>query len=187
MKIKEIRRLSKDYQITFENGEKIKVDEDTIVNHRLIQGKEVDSLDLIKREVEKNKLYDKAVRFASYGKSENQMIEYLLEQGMINTYDMIQRLKKDKVINDWQLIRSLQNQGYSYQKLLSKLQHYKLDQIQIDEALKNYDERIPLKKAFAVALKKYQKEEYKKKQEKIYRNLVQQGFSEENVSNIMGI
>ncbi|MBN3490679.1 RecX family transcriptional regulator [Acholeplasma equirhinis] len=187
MKIKTLMKLKKNYQIVFENGEKLIVDEDTIVNNKLLPGMDVDNISLIKKEVEKNKLYDKAIRFASYGKSENQMIKYLNEHGMQNTYEMIQRLKRDKVINDWQLIAYLKRQGYSYQKLLSKLQHYELDSEQIDKALEDYDESYALKKAFAVALKKYANEQYPKKNEKIYRNLVSQGFSEEKVQSLMRI
>ncbi len=185
MKVIEIRKLKKDYQVTFENNQKILVDEDTIVSYRLIPGRVVDDVKLLARQRELNQLYQKVVRFAGYGKSENQVIKYLNEQGMENTYDFIMRLRKERIINDYQMIRNLQNQGFSYQKLLHKLNHYEFDQKDIDRALENYDERIPLRKEFSIALKKYAKEPYQKKQEKIYRYLLSKGFNEENVASIM--
>src|SRR5690606_26505613 len=132
----------------FENQNKVIVDEDTIVKYRLIPGTEFDDIKLLEKQRELNKLYFKTIRFASYGKSENQVIAYLNEQGMENTYDFIMRFKKEHIINDYKMIRSLQNQGYSYLKLEQKLKHYQFDDSDINRALENYDEKIPLRKEF---------------------------------------
>ena len=188
MIIKEIRKLSKMYQVEFQNGYQLKIDEDTLVNFKLRPGIEVESLEAIEKSVEKSKIFDKALRYASYGKSENQMITYLNAQGLNNTYDMIMKLRKVGAINDFRMIRNLQNKGYSYLALEEKLYYYKFDQKDIDQALSNYNEKIPLYKQFKIGLKKYEKErDYKKRQQKLYRFLKSKGFSEEHILSVMNI
>ncbi|VEU82659.1 RecX family transcriptional regulator [Acholeplasma hippikon] len=188
MKIIEIKKLKKNYQITFDNFFKLIVDEDTVVKYRLVPNKEISDISIFEKEMELNKLYDKAVRYASYGKSENQMIKYLNEQGMDNTYEFIKRLKKDHLINDYQMINSLKRKGYSYLKLQEKLHYYDFDSDLIENALSSYDESKALDKEFAIGLKKYSKEQsYQKKQEKLYRYLISKGFNEEKVRSRMNI
>src|SRR5690554_7384201 len=79
MIVKEVRKLKKNYQVTFTNGYKLIIDEDTLVQFRLRPGLEIESLEDIEKSIEKNKLFLKALKFASYGKSENQVIQYLNE------------------------------------------------------------------------------------------------------------
>src|SRR5690606_25851954 len=112
---------------------------------------------------------------------------YLNQLGMENTYDIIKRLKKERYINDFEMIKRLKYKGYSYQALKEKLRYYQFDESQIEQALSTYDEKIPLKRAFHQALKKYEKEAYQKKQQKIYRYLLSKGLSEENVQSTMGL
>ncbi len=188
MIVQEVRKLKKNYQVTFTNGYKLAIDEDTLVSFRLRPGLEIESLEDIEKSIEKNKLFLKALKFASYGKSENQVIQYLNEQGMQNTYDTIMKLRKFRAIDDYRMIRNLQNKGYSYLKLEERLKYYQFDQKDIDQALLNYNEKIPLYKEFKVGLKKYAKEtDYKKRQQKLYRYLISKGFSEANVMSVMRI
>lgn len=188
MIIKEIRKLKTNYQVLFESGFKLTIDEDTLVQFKLRPNLKIDDLDTIYKSIEKNKLYHKALRFASFGKSENQVIKYLNDQGMQNTYDTIMKLRKHHAINDFRMIRNLQNKGYSYLKLEERLNYYMFDQKDIDQALLNYNEKIPLYNQFKIALKKYEKEtDYKKKQQKLYRYLISKGFNESNVMSVMNI
>src|SRR5690554_347836 len=188
MIITEVRKLKKNYQVTFDNGYKLTIDEDTLVQFKLRPGIDIESVDDIVKSIETHKIYEKAVRFASFGKSENQVIKYLNDLGMDNTYHTIMKLRKYRIIDDYRMIRNLQNKGYSYLQLAEKLKYYQFDQKDIDQALLNYNEKIPLYKQFKIALKKYEKElDYNKKQQKIYRYLVSKGFSEENVMSVMNI
>lgn len=185
MIILEIIKLKKDYQITFSDSTKIVVDEDTLVKYRLVVGKVFDDLELLEKEKALNALYQKVARFTSYGKSVNQVIKYLHDLGMDDTEYLITKLKKEHYLNDSKLIRSLLNKDYSYLQLVDKLNFYQFDQTDIDGALGNYDEKIPLYKVYKVALKKYHKELPEKKKEKIYRYLVSKGFNQENILSIM--
>ncbi|WP_025724454.1 RecX family transcriptional regulator [Acholeplasma granularum] len=187
MKVKTIEKSKGNYKVTFDNNFCLFVDEDTLVKFKLIPNQEIESLDPIYKSIEMIKIYKKAERFALYGKSENQVIKYLNDLGVENTYDMIIKLRKNHILNDFRMIRNLQNKGYSYLKLEEKLKFYQFDQKDIDQALINYDEQIPLYKEFKTALKKYEKEEYKKKQQKIYRYLVSKGFNEDKVMSLMNI
>lgn len=187
MKIVEIKKLKKNYQLTFDDDKTLIVDEDTIVKYRLIPGREIFDISLLTESMEINKLYDKASKFASYGKSENQMIKYLNNEGMDNTYDFIKRLKKDHLINDFKLINSLKKKGYSYLKLQDKLRYYELDEDMINDALNDYDDSIALHKEYQLGLKKYSKEVYPKKYEKLYRYLVSKGFNEDKVMSKLKI
>ena len=85
MIVKEVRKLKTNYQVEFQNGYKLTIDEDTLVQYRLRPGIEVESVEVLQKAMEKHKLLNKAIKFASYGKSENQVIKYLNEQGMQNT------------------------------------------------------------------------------------------------------
>jgi len=185
MKIVEIRKLKNKYQITLDNGEKHLVLEDTIVKYRLLPGQEFNQDIDLEKENFKEKMYQKALRFASYGKSENQMIEYLNAQGMENTYDLIMRLKKERWIDDKKMILALARKDFSYLMLESKLRFYKFEEKDIEWILSSYDELIPLKKQLSIAYKKYEKEAYPKKQEKIYRYLVSKGFNESSIQSLM--
>lgn len=188
MIVKDIRKLKTNYQVEFQNGYKLTIDEDTLVQYRLRPGIQVESVEVLQKAMEKHKLLNKAIKFASYGKSENQVIKYLNEQGMHNTYDAIMTLKKMRIIDDYKMIRGLQNKGYSYLQLEEKLKFYQFEQKDIDYALENYNEKIPLYKQFKLALKKYEKEtDYKKKQQKIYRYLMSKGFNEDSVMSVMNI
>ena len=76
---------------------------------------------------------------------------------MDNTYHTIMKLRKYRILDDFRMIRNLQNKGYSYLQLEEKLKFYQFDQKDIDQALMNYNERIPLYKQFKLGLKKYEK------------------------------
>ena len=50
-------------------------------------------------------------------------------------------LKKMRIIDDYKMIRGLQNKGYSYLQLEEKLKFYQFEQKDIDYALENYNEK----------------------------------------------
>lgn len=187
IKIVEIKKLKKNYQLTFDDDTTLVVDEDTIVKYRLFPGREIFDMSLLTESIETNKLYDKAARFASFGKSENQMVSYLNDLGIDDTTEMIFKLKKDHFINDYKMINALKKKGYSYLKLEEKLRYYQFDDEDISNALSDYDEYPSLLKEYKLALKKYSKEIGQKKPEKIYRYLLSKGFNEYSVSSIMKI
>ena len=51
MIITEVRKLSKNYQVTFDNGYKLTIDEDTLVQFKLRPGINIDSVDDILKSV----------------------------------------------------------------------------------------------------------------------------------------
>lgn len=188
MKIIEVRKLKTNYQITFDDYSKIIVDEDTIVKYRLIPGLEIDDLSILTKATEMNKIYEKAVRYSLYGKSEMQMINYLKKQGLRNTYDLIMRLRKDKFIDDYKLIKNLMSKRYSKAKLALKLKSYEFPVEKIDEIINMYDDTTALKYEFSLGIKKYTKEtDWNKRNQKIYRYLLSKGFTESQVMSIMNI
>lgn len=185
MIVTDIKKLKKDYQVTFDSNIKLVVDEDTLVKYRLIIGKDFDDLMLLEDEKKSNEIYQKSIKFASYGKSVNQMIIYLNNLGVDDTSLYIEKLKKAHYLNDMKMIRNLMSKQYSYVQLEDKLNFYQFDSLDIDEALKSYDETKALYKIYSLALKKYSKEIPSKKLEKIYRYLVSKGFSIEHIIEVM--
>lgn len=187
MKILEIKKLKKNYQVLFDNDEKLILDENTIVKYKLIPNKEVHDLSLFTESFEINKIYEKALKYALYGKSENQMIEYLYKEGIDDVTDIIQRLKNEHVINDYKMINALKRQEYSYLKLEQKLYYYKFDVQDINQALADYDDSNALRKEYMSLLKKFKNEPSDKKNQKIYRNLLSKGFRDDQVISILNI
>lgn len=187
MIIKSIEKYKNQYKVTFEDDSKIIVSEDIIVKYHLIKGKEFNNFDVIENEKKIEEIYKKVIRFASFGKSENQIKSYLYNLGIDDIDVIIKRLKREKYINDDALIRSLKNKNYSKHQLKEKLMYYQFDEILIDEIIDSYDETKALNKIYTKLLTQYKKEQGHKKNEKLYRNLISKGFNETLVQSILKI
>ncbi len=186
MIIKEIVKGKTSYSLVLTNGKHINVSEDSMVKYRLMAGRDITEIfeDLTK-ELEADKLYKQTMRFASYGKSSFQIRTYLYEKGIDDVEPIIERLKKEYLIDDFKLLKKLQQQHYSKAELEYKLKHYQFDTSGINHLTEIYDESKALNYMHQKAKLKYQKDP--KKKEKIYRFLLSKGFPGYLVNQAMNI
>lgn len=182
MIIKEIVKLKEDYQVILDNDLKLIVSEDILIKHNLFKGKVIDNLNIINEDINNYKIYKKARRYALYGKSTNQMIEYFIKNNVNNYNEYINKLSLEYIINDQRIIDILLNKNYSKLKLQQVLKKYLFDAETIDNILTNYDEELALDYIYNKNLNKYQKD-----LNKFYGYLIRLGFNEDLVKYKLNI
>jgi regulatory protein len=186
MIIKSITKGKTSYLLYLDNGQTVKVSEDSIVKYRLLVGRDISEIEAdLAKELEFEKLYKQVVRFASYGKSSFQIESYLYEKGIDDVLPIITRLKKEHLIDDFRLLKKLQQQNYSKAELEFKLKHYEFKSDAISHLLGIYDEEKALYYMLIKAKNKYKNDP--KKKEKIYRFLLSKGFPDYLVNQYMNI
>ena len=112
MIIKSIIKGKTSYELILENGQTVKVSEDSIVKYRLLVGRDISEIkEELAKELEDAKLYKAVVRYASYGKSSFQIKSYLYEKGVDEVEPIIERLKKEQLLDDFKLLKKLQQQN----------------------------------------------------------------------------
>ena len=187
---------NKNYLVTID-GNDYKFDEEIILKYRLVKGKELDEKTL-NEAILKNNIaiyYNKALNYAAkYQKGSNEIYDYLKKYELEDKdiYQIIDKLKNIKIINDDKLINdlvsSLVYKGNGINMIKEKLYQKKFNSNLIDEALKqiNYDDYYDALNKLAIKAKeKYKKEEneYKKKI-KIKNYLLQRGYTYSDIENI---
>lgn len=114
MKIKRIVKLKREmYDVLFDDGQSIKVHEESLVRYVLIPGKELDEEEF--KEIVQNIQYDQAyvaaIKYISYKiRSNKEMKDYLdkdFEAGIVSR--TIYRLQDEGYLNDENYARSLRN------------------------------------------------------------------------------
>ena len=187
---------NKNYLVTID-GNDYKFDEEIILKYRLVKGKELDEKTL-NEAILKNNIaiyYNKALNYAAkYQKGSNEIYDYLKKYELEDKdiYQIIDKLKDIKIINDDKLINdlvsSLVYNGNGINMIKEKLYQKKFNSNLIDEALKqiNYEDYYDALNKLAIKAKeKYKKEEneYKKKI-KIKNYLLQRGYTYSDIENI---
>ena len=114
MKIKRIVKLKREmYDVLFDDGQSIKVHEESLVRYVLIPGKELDEEEF--KEIVQNIQYDQAyvaaIKYISYKiRSNKEMKDYLdkdFEEGIVS--QTMYRLQDEGYLNDENYARSLRN------------------------------------------------------------------------------
>lgn len=180
MIIKSIKPKNKDYEITFNNDEKLVVTEDILVKYNLFKDKKINNIDEIIEDINIEKIYKKARKYALYGRSVNQMKNYFEKNNIENNDYLIKRLKKEFLIDDQKIIDTLLSKNYSKLKLKQSLNKYLFAEETINLILESYDETDALNYYYNLV-------KDKNNNSKVYRYLIQKGFSEELVRNLLNI
>ncbi|MFA5693062.1 MAG: RecX family transcriptional regulator [Acholeplasmataceae bacterium] len=181
MIIKVIKPKNKDFEITFTNNDKIVVSEDILVKYNLFKDKEINNLNEIYEEINIEKIYKKARNYALYGRSINQMKKYFEKHNITNNDYLIKRLEKEFLIDDEKIINTLLTKNYSKLKLRESLNKYLFEEEKISLILEDYDELSALNYCYNLVKNKYNNNQ------KLFRYLVQKGFNEELVKNLLNI
>ena len=103
--VKYTKKGNGNYQILFDNGKKININEDVILKYNLLYKKEIDGnlLEEIITDNEKYNIYDKCVRYIGVRiRSINEIREYMERKNLDDeTIEMvIDKLIKNKLLND---------------------------------------------------------------------------------------
>ena len=197
MIVTNLKKLKNNNYLVTIDDEDYKLDEEIILNYRLVKGKELDEKTL-KDAIIKNNIalyYNKALNYvAKYQKGSNEIYDYLKKYELDDKdiYFIINKLKSIKLIDDNKLINnlvsSLVRNANGINMIKEKLYQKKFNSSLIDEALKaiDYDEYYEaLNKLVIKSKEKYKKEENDyKRLIKIKNYLLQRGYTYSDIENI---
>ena len=172
MIIEELRRLKKNnYSITV-NGESYILDEEIILEYRLVKGKEITE-EILAEAAKKNSLaeyYHKALDYSvRYLKGEGATIDYLVSKGLSyqEAKEIVSKLVKNKIISDRPLVEAqiegLVRRKYGRLYIKEKLRERKFPLELIDEEMGKIDYALyysNMNSLFNEAKKRYKGEQY---------------------------
>lgn len=157
MNIIKFKKKNKDqYELILDNDEKIVVYEDIIIKYNLLANKRID-LDLLNKINKENSfssIYSKCIRYISIRiRSEKEIYDYL-QKKLVDRQTIekiIEKLKKNKLINDELFVQSFINDkllltNYGPKKIRNELDKHNIDYMIIDKYLDKVDREIFYKK-----------------------------------------
>ena len=186
------------YQVSFDNGQQLRVSEDLLVRFRLLKGMEVDEQTLA--EIKQSAGYDVglqlAMRYISYQLRTEQEVRKYLKEKMIASADqnkIMQRLQELQLIDDLNYGQSyvrtqlrLSDKGPAVMKQQLQRKGLREDAIQAALELYSSDEQFAI--AFRTAnkmLKTIRGKSHKETLQKLRTNLMQKGFSTDIIQLVM--
>ena len=187
MIVEKLIKNKKSYTIIVEDNN-YELDEEIIVEYRLVEGKEITN-DILAKAVVKNRVmsyYYKALDYAlKYGKNSAQIYDYLEEKGLSNTEiaEVISLLKRNSVIDDNRLIKSIAEsyvrRSYGVLYIEAKLLERKFKKDEIGNVLAKIDMELyhdALNKLYEKIKTKYTGSEYERVI-KIKKYLLSRGYT----------
>lgn len=184
-----------DYIVIIDNNEYI-LDEEIIIEYRLVKNKEIDSNLLLEIKEKNNisKLYKRALDYSlKYNKNKAQIYDYLISKGANNkeAVYIIEKLTNIKAINDNSLINnlitSLIKKGNGKLLIEKKLYEKQFSKELIDEAINNldYEEYInQLSNLYEKIKNKYDDEKSYIRINKIKKYLLSRGYTYTDLDNL---
>lgn len=184
-----------DYIVIIDNDEYI-LDEEIIIEYRLVKNKEIDSNLLLEIKEKNNisKLYKRTLDYSlKYNKNKAQIYDYLISKGANNKEAayIIEKLTNIKAINDNSLINnlitSLIKKGNGKLLIEKKLYEKQFSKELIDEALNNldYEEYInQLSNLYEKIKNKYDDEKSYIRINKIKKYLLSRGYTYSDLDNL---
>ena len=181
IRVIELKKNKNLYDVHFENGIILNVDEDFVVKYRLIKDKEIDddSYRSLIKEASYNSYKNKLIKYANtYLKSRYQYLLYLKKISTPNeAIDLIlDELTSLKIINDEIYAKSLVehylNLGYG-----EKYIEYKLKEARVEKEIINTFLGEASDEAYKEAILKYLKKNNKKDKNQLIRALLNRGFN----------
>lgn len=182
----------KKFIINFDNGEEIKISEDTLVNFGLYKGQEVEEefIDNLKFEDEKTEALLLSYKFLQRNKTKKQLVDHLyknkIQREIIDT--ILPILEEKKYLNDEDYARRYLNDALNIKKYGKNKTRYMLmskgiERNLIDKVMENYDYELEYMNALELVEKRISKDESDPK--KIYsaKNYLQgRGFEFEIIN-----
>lgn len=158
----------KKFHVSFDNGEEIKISEDTLVNFGLYKGQEVeeDFVDNLKFEDEKSEALLLSYKFLQRNKTKHQLVDYLyknkIQRDIIDI--ILPILEEKKYLNDEDYARrylsdALNIKKYGKIKTRYMLMSKGIDKKIIEKVMENYDYELEYMNALELIEKRISKDE----------------------------
>lgn len=194
--VKYIKKGNGNYQIIFDNGKKINIQEDVIIKNNLLYKKEIDNDLLLKIIVENEEyeIYNKCVNYIGVRlRSINEIREYMARKdiSLEKQEEVIERLLKNKLLDDSVFARAFIKDKMNFTtmgpyRIELELKKHKID----DKIIKKYINEIDRDMIYDKIDKQINKliKSNKNKsnlRNKIYNNLLGLGYSSEMVVSMI--
>lgn len=168
MIISNISFEKKKFHVSFDNGEEIKISEDTLVNFGLYKGQEVeeDFVENLKFEDEKSEALLLSYKFLQRNKTKHQLVDYLyknkIQRDIIDI--ILPILEEKKYLNDEDYARrylsdALNIKKYGKIKTRYMLMSKGIDKKIIEKVMENYDYELEYINALELIEKRISKDE----------------------------
>lgn len=192
MIISNISFEKKKFLVSFDNGEEIKISEDTLVNFGLYKGQEVEEefVDNLKFEDEKSEALLLSYKFLQRNKTKQQLVDYLyknkIQREIIDL--VLPILEEKKYLNDEDYARRYLNDALSIKKYGKIKTRYMLlskgiDKKIIEKVMENYDYEQEYMNALELIEKRISKDESDPKKINSAKNYLQgRGFEYEIIN-----
>ena len=168
MIISNISFEKKKFHVSFDNGEEIKISEDTLVNFGLYKGQEVEEefVENLKFEDEKSEALLLSYKFLQRNKTKHQLVDYLyknkIQRDIIDI--ILPILEEKKYLNDEDYARrylsdALNIKKYGKIKTRYMLMSKGIDKKIIEKVMENYDYELEYMNALELIEKRISKDE----------------------------
>lgn len=168
MIISNISFEKKKFHVSFDNGEEIKISEDTLVNFGLYKGQEVEEefLENLKFEDEKSEALLLSYKFLQRNKTKHQLVDYLyknkIQRDIIDL--ILPILEEKKYLNDEDYARrylsdALNIKKYGKIKTRYMLMSKGIDKRIIEKVMEDYDYELEYMNALELIEKRISKDE----------------------------
>ena len=192
MIISNISFEKKKFHVSFDNGEEIKISEDTLVNFGLYKGQEVEEafVENLKFEDEKSEALLLSYKFLQRNKTKQQLIDYLYKNKIQrDIIDLIMPILEDKkYLNDEDYARrylsdALNIKKYGKIKTRYMLMSKGIDKKIIEKVMENYDYELEYMNALELIEKRISKDKTDPKKINSTKNYLQgRGFEFEIIN-----
>lgn len=192
MIISNISFEKKKFHVSFDNGEEIKISEDTLVNFGLYKGQEVEEVfvENLKFEDEKSEALLLSYKFLQRNKTKQQLVDYLYKNKIQrDIIDLILPMLEEKnYLNDEDYARRYLSDALNikkYGKIKSRymLMSKGIDKNIIEKVMKNYDYELEYMNALELIEKRISKNETDPKKINSAKNYLQgRGFEFEIIN-----
>lgn len=192
MIISNISFEKKKFHVSFDNGEEIKISEDTLVNFGLYKGQEVEEVfvENLKFEDEKSEALLLSYKFLQRNKTRQQLVDYLYKNKIQrDIIDLILPMLEEKnYLNDEDYARRYLSDALNikkYGKIKSRymLMSKGIDKNIIEKVMKNYDYELEYMNALELIEKRISKDETDPKKINSAKNYLQgRGFEFEIIN-----
>lgn len=168
MIISNISFEKKKFHVSFDNGEEIKISEDTLVNFGLYKGQEVEEefVENLKFEDEKSEALLLSYKFLQRNKTKHQLVDYLYKNKIQrDTIDLVLPiLEEKKYLNDEDYARrylsdALNIKKYGKIKTRYMLMSKGIDKKLIEKVMEDYDYELEYMNALELIEKRISKDE----------------------------
>lgn len=189
-RIEQQKRRKQRYNIYINDEYAFSIHEDVLIKHQLAKGQAIDSerLESIAQDDEKQQAYHTALRFLSHvarssKELERKLLEKQFEQEIVD--DVIQRLIKQRYIDDEQFATMLTQQRITHQKrgklwVKRELESKGLSEEHVEGAMSQIDEQTEREHAYSIAKKRWERlkrEQMLTKKRRVNDFLLRRGYS----------